>query len=475
MLAASSTSAAGGGAGGGAVSVAAPDVISDSAGTAIATTTRLAFLAHVRSNPLARLDFGVQVGVDHFGQEIEVDCSLVYSDSQQSEKPGSAISEASRRHALAAQPVLGADGRPILRLELARGQQPASTDSRGPPFVLRYSGQISLRGTVLETSKQHDERQMRLVVRGRVWATSTRRGLGSGGGGDSSSSNDGGGGGGDGGGGGSGGSGGSNGGSGGDGGGDGISRRASAAGVEQRVVIPAVSNSFQVMRYKLDFDLLESHLPGVWYRDGKGRDNCLTAVILLKGVNRRGRLAPGGGVLEDGGVCPRVPIKFRLLYEDQTPVADQSILKPRRITDGAGSRGNGGSGGVSDDEGGRDGSGGGSARGDAADLLPTATIDASGRCVFAFRVMDVSSKHRKQRFRLRVEADLDAGASHSDVSFRDSVRMWYSRRFERRVRYRCRGRGLRIFMHVPVLLLAVMLPKVSPTNHTRTRTRTIHC
>ena len=151
---------------------------------------------------------------------------------------------------------------------------------------------------------------------------------------------------------------------------------------------PAVSKSFLVMRYQLDFDVSESSLPGTWYRDGKGRNNFMTASITLKGARSHGDRSRRPSDL------PRVPLKFELLYESQQPVANQRILKQRRGSDAT----------TASD----------------ADACTAEIID--GRCRFEFRILDVSSKHRKQRFRLRVKPNLAKDPSFSDVAFRDSVR-----------------------------------------------------
>ena len=181
-------------------------------------------------------------------------------------------------------------------------------------------------------------------------------------------------------------------------------------------------------RYQLDFDVLESNLPGVWFRDGKGRGNFLTAAIQLRMVGPGGRLV----VAADSGAtgcCPRVPLAFRLLYEDQSPVRDQSLLKPCKPTmapsaDGAAAA--------------AAATGLSSASSPpppsssvAAALADDATtsrdeplpcsIGADGRCKLLFRILDVSSKHKKQRFRLRVEPDLRRDPTCVDVSFRDSA------------------------------------------------------
>ena len=342
-------------------------------GVGMTETVRLEFLADVPAHPLVGKDFGVQVGADRFGQELDLSCFLVYDDGDGAnhiQTTGSRLraAEAETGEAVAATvgtPVVDSYGRPILKVAVTR--QSGVQDSAHPAVLtMTYTAQLSFRVTIFETSKQHDNQALRLVVTGEVKHPSTATG--------------------------------------------------SSRGQPRAKwhVVHAVSNPFRVMRFQLDFDVLESHLPGVWYRDGQGPGNFLVAAILLRSVG------PGGGRLVTGGSggggrtatgstagnnsggaaapCPRIPLCFQLLYEDQTLVPDQSILKRRKVAAPADPSNGGGGGG-----------------GDCP------RIGADGKCTFFFRILDVSSKHKKQRFRLRVKPDLHRDASFVDVSFRDSV------------------------------------------------------
>ena len=271
-----------------------------------------------------------------------------------------------RKKALAASPVLGRDsGQPILRVHSGstdegggcavagssanRGTEEPLANPPGHPMLMTYTGAKSFRVTIVETSKEHGNRPMRLVVRGRV-------------------------------------------------------KGAAGASSSVQVVVPAVSRAFRVMRYRLDFDILKSNLPGVWYRDGQGRDNYLTAAIQLTGVDGK-----------ESREFPRVPLTFAILYEDQTPVPDQKILKARRFitTTTSADVGSGASS--------QSSSSNNKEVQDRHHKRVGRWTDENGRCEFLFRILDVSSKHKKQRFRIRVQPNLVVDPSCTDVSFRDSV------------------------------------------------------
>ena len=128
---------------------------------------RLVFLSDPPASPLVDQDFGVQVGADKFGQEIEIACSLVYaSDSA----PASAASNGAggRNATETTDAVVDASGRPILVVRVPPG--PSSTESSSTPgsMTMAYTGQLTFRATILESSKQHGNRAMRLVITGRI-------------------------------------------------------------------------------------------------------------------------------------------------------------------------------------------------------------------------------------------------------------------------------------------------------------------
>ncbi len=146
---------------------------------AMSAAVHLVFLSDLPASPLVHQDFGVQVGADRFGQEIEIACVLVYANDSSPASSASAGSGGGRHATDAMDAVVDANGQPILVVRAPPGQSSSEASSTPGSMTMPYTGQLTFRATILESSKQHGNRAMRLVVTGRIKASSADEGNGS--------------------------------------------------------------------------------------------------------------------------------------------------------------------------------------------------------------------------------------------------------------------------------------------------------
>jgi len=127
----------------------------------------------------------------------------------------------------------------------------------------------------------------------------------------------------------------------------------------------ATSTGMLVIRHRLSIKG-KDQLPGFWYKDEGGRENCIEMCINLLDAN------------ETNVLNKRVQLRLTLFYESGLLVPRQDILKLNHDS--------------------------------------KIFIDGNGSAVIKFRIDEVSRNHQKQRFCIQVSPDTSQYPMASDVS-----------------------------------------------------------